>query len=139
MSILPSFMVAEIEQQARTSRVVEIPKEYEIDFDTGQLTGRIVEGLGAIRVWIWLCLKTQRYRFPIYSWQYGTEFEDYIGQVLSDEYLTADCHAEIQEALLVNPYITAVDDFTAERNGSALKVSFTAVTTLGDLEVTDYV
>lgn len=30
----------------------ETPKEYGIDFSTGQLTGQVVEGLEAVKVWI---------------------------------------------------------------------------------------
>lgn len=80
MSILPSFMQTQIADRAQTASVIEIPKEYGIDFTTGQLTGQIVEGIEAIKVWIWNCLHTQRFRYPIYSWDYGADLEQYIGQ-----------------------------------------------------------
>ena len=48
MSILPSFLeelsnidIAESEE----TKVIEVPHEYGIDFTTGQLTGKIVEGI----------------------------------------------------------------------------------------------
>ena len=68
MSILPSFMQTQIAERTQTANAIIIPKEYGIDFNTGQLTGRIVEGIEAIKVWVWLCLRTQRFRYPIYSW-----------------------------------------------------------------------
>ena len=39
-----------------------IPREYGINFETGQLSGKIVEGYDAILVWTWLALHTARYR-----------------------------------------------------------------------------
>ena len=52
MGLFPTY----IESETETEQIEEskIPKEYEIDFKTGQLTGRIVEGAEAIKVWIWL-------------------------------------------------------------------------------------
>ena len=60
MSILPSFLVSELQKATGTGEkstaVQEIPREYGIDFQTGRLTGRIVEGIEAIKVWVWNCL-----------------------------------------------------------------------------------
>lgn len=140
MSILPSFLdKTALTEAETTSGVVEIPKEYGINFETGQLTGGIVEGIEAVKVWAWNCLHTERYRHAIYSWQYGSEFEQYIGETVSDEYLQNDCKAETEDALLVSPYITGLDDFEARIDGDHLFVSFTLETTLGETEVNTYV
>ena len=112
-----------------------IPKEYGIDFRTGQLTGEIVEKKEAIKVWIWNCLLTQRYRFAIYSWDYGVSLEQYIGRTLTEEYIQTDCESEIREAMLINPWITDITDFVAKRSGSKLSISFTAVTPFGKIDV----
>lgn len=114
---------------------LEIPKEYGIDFKTGQLSGEIVEKKEAIKVWIWNCLQTQRYRFAIYSWDYGVGLEQYIGRTLSEEYIQTDCESEIREAMLINPWITDITDFVAKRSGSKLSISFTAVTPFGKIDV----
>ena len=53
-----------------------IPKEYGINFETGQLSGKIVEGFDAILVWAWLALHTARYRYYIYSDDYGQEYDE---------------------------------------------------------------
>lgn len=140
MSILPSFLYESTLKEANsTVNVKDIPREYGIDFSTGKLTGNIVEGIEAIKVWVWNCLKTERYRHAIYSWQYGTEYEQYIGQTVTDEYLQNDCKTETEEALMVNPYITGIDDFTAELDGTSLHISFTLNTTLGSMEVNENV
>ena len=88
-----------------------------------------------MKVWIWNCLHTERFRYAIYSWQYGVEYEQYIGQTVENEFLIADAQTETEEALTVNPYITGISDFEISFTGSKLNISFTAETTLGDLEV----
>ena len=72
MSLLPTYIEddEELEQQEES----QTPKEYEIDFKTGQLTGNIVEGLEAIKIWIWLVLQTPRYRYYVYTWDYDNSF-----------------------------------------------------------------
>lgn len=142
MSILPSFLRSLSDTksiQEDDSQVVKMPKEYGINFQTGQLTGKIVEGIEAIKVWIWLCLHTERFRHAIYSADYGTSFEQYIGHVLSDEYINTDCESEISDALLINEYIESIEDFEAIKDGEHLRVSFRAVTKFGNIEVDENV
>ena len=124
MSILPTFMQTQIETQTHTSSVIEVPKEYGLDFELGQLTGEI-----------WLCLHTQRFRYPLYSWDYGADLEQYIGQTVTEEFLNADCEDEIREALLVNPYIEDIEDFKVSFDNGCLYISFKAVTKFGETGV----
>lgn len=65
-------------------------REYEIDFEKGTLTGRIVTGVDALCVWAYLALKAKRYRWIIYSWGYGDEVYDLIGYSYSEEYLNSE-------------------------------------------------
>lgn len=134
MSILPSFLEL-ISKGRQGKEVLKVPKEYGIDFSTGQLTGKIVEGLEAIKVWVWLCLHTERFRHAIYSSDYGASLEQYFGHLLSDEYISTDCENEISEALLINEYIQSIEDFLAEKEGEQLRISFKVITKFGDLEV----
>ena len=142
MSILPSFL-QEL-SDAKTikediSQVVKVPQEYGIDFQTGQLTGKIVEGVEAIKVWIWLCLHTERFRHAIYSADYGASLEQYIGHVVTDEYVNTDCESEITEALLINEHIESIEDFEVVRGVDRLNISFRVVTRFGDFEVSENV
>ena len=135
MSILPTFWEETIENLTVVNDTLPTAREYGIDFETGKLTGSIVEGTEAIKVWIWNCLHTERFHNSIYSWQYGVEYEQYIGQTISDELLMSDAQIETEEALMINPYITGISDFSAKFSGSKLHISFTVETTLGNLEV----
>ena len=142
MSILPSFLQELSDTKTikeEDSQVVKMPKEYGINFQTGQLTGKIVEGLEAIKVWIWLCMHTERFRHAIYSADYGTSLEQYIGHMLSEEYINTDCESEISDALLINEYIESIEDFEAVRNSDSLNISFRVVTKFGSLEVDEVV
>ncbi len=142
MSILPSFLQELSDTKSireEDSQVVKLPREYGIDFQTGQLTGKIVEGLEAIKVWIWLCMHTERFRHAIYSADYGTSLEQYIGHMLSEEYINTDCESEITDALLINEYIESIEDFEAVRNSDSLNISFRVVTKFGSLEVDEVV
>jgi hypothetical phage related protein len=141
MSILPSFLQSlnNTKTIKEDSQVVKIPREYGIDFDTGQLTGKIVEGIEAIKVWIWLCLHTERFRHAIYSSDYGAALEQYFGHVLSDEYINTDCESEVTDALLINDYIESIENFGAVKDGEHLRISFRVVTKFGSLEVDESV
>lgn len=142
MSILPSFLQELSDTKTikeEDGQVVKAPREYGIDFNTGQLTGKIVEGLEAIKVWIWLCMHTERFRHAIYSADYGTSLEQYIGHMLSEEYINTDCESEISDALLINEYIESIEDFEAVRNSDSLNISFRVVTKFGSIEVDENV
>ena len=139
MSILPSFLQELSDTKEDDSQVVKGPKEYGIDFRTGQLTGKIVEGLEAIKVWIWLCMHTERFRHAIYSADYGASLEQYIGHMLSEEYINTDCESEITDALLINEYIESIEDLEAIRNSDSLNISFRVVTKFGSIEVDENV
>lgn len=142
MSILPSFLQELSDTKTikeDDSQVVKMPREYGIDFATGQLSGKIVEGLEAIKVWIWLCMHTERFKHAIYSADYGTSLEQYIGHMLSEEYINTDCESEITDALLINKYIESIEDFEVVRNSDTLNIKFRVVTKFGSLEVDESV
>lgn len=132
MGLFPTY----IENETETEQIEEskIPKEYEIDFKTGQLTGRIVKGAEAIKVWIWLVLQTARYRYYIYSWDYGNEFEELIGRGYSEEYINAEAQRMTEDCLLVNENIESLTDFSVGMENDQLTISFTANTIYGTIQ-----
>ena len=136
MSLLPSFALSEVsEADLIESNEIDTPVEYGIDFTTGKLTGTTVEGLEAIKVWIWLALHIERYRFPIYSWQYGAELDQYIGHSYSQEYLDADVKETVEDCLFQNPHITAITDFSVTCEKDKLSISFHVETDIGGIDI----
>ncbi len=94
----------------------------------------VVEGKEALKVWIWRALRTPRFRYEIYSWAYGSEFESLLGQAYSDSIKTAEAPRYLRECLLINPYITAVRDISVTFDSARLTVKGTAVTIYGEAD-----
>lgn len=94
-----------------------------------------VEGKDALKVWIWRVLRTPRFKYEIYTWAYGSEFESLLGQACSDAVKTAEAPRYLRECLLVNPYITAVKDIAVSFEAGQLNVTGTAETVYGEVKV----
>lgn len=110
-------------------------REYELDFATGRLTGRIVTGVDALCIWAYLALKAQRYRWVIYSWQYGEEYTNLIGYSFDEDYLYSEVKRYIEECLFINEHITAIEDLTVSQVKEKLYVKFKLITDVGSKEV----
>lgn len=132
MSLFPTYIENHVVKTIEEKAVV--PREYEIDFVSGQLTGKIVEGKEAIKIWIWIALQTPRYRHYIYSWDYGSEFEELIGQGYTKEYIDTEVQRMTEECLLINENIQSINNFSSDMEGSQLTISFTANTIYGEIE-----
>ena len=113
----------------------DILTEWGVDFETGKLTGRKVTGLEAIKVWIWNALKTARFRYEIFTDEYGSELDTLIGQVNSKEYIESEVKRMCEECLDNNKHIEELKDFDINIDGNKLNCTFTVVTTLGRSEI----
>lgn len=131
MSILPSFAGP----QTNITTAKDPPAEYGINYETGQLTGEIVYGLEAVKVWIWLVLHSERFRYPIFSWQYGAELERYVGRGYSQEYLNDAVKNAVKDCLKVNPHIKRIEDFSCKMENDRLKIEFTVRTDYGEANI----
>jgi hypothetical protein len=69
---------------------------------------RMVEGIEAVKSWAYNALQIERQRYPIYSDQYGSDFEELLGQSFTQELKEAEAKRYLEECLLQSPYITAV-------------------------------
>lgn len=107
MGLFPTYIEDE-EIVDELAEELETPREFGIDFTTGQLTGTIVEGTEAIKAWIYIALQVARYRYFICSWEYGSEIEELYGKGYSAEHLESEISRMIEECLLVNEYIESV-------------------------------
>ena len=123
------------EEEDEQEESLYIPREYGIDFETGQLSGKIVEGYDALLVWAWLALQTPRYRYYIYSENYGQEYEDLIGKSYSTELTDSELERMTEECLTENPYITGIENFSCVKIEEKVTVTFSLITELGDGEV----
>lgn len=113
----------------------EIPTDFEIDFKTGKLTGRIISGVDAVKQWARLVLSIDRYYFTQYSWDFGAELSELIGQGGSREYIESEVEMRITDALMTSEYIESVGDFEIEVGGDTITARFTIETAFEDSEV----
>ena len=129
------FPFTDNEEEEEQEESLYIPREYGINFETGQLSGNIVEGYDALLVWAWLALQTPRYRYYIYSENYGQEYEDLIGKSYSTELTDSELERMTEECLTENPYITGIENFSCVKIEEKVTVTFSLITELGDGEV----
>lgn len=91
-----------------------------------------VDGIEAMKQAIYLILNIERYEWLIYSWNYGVELAELIGQPLA--YAIPETERRITEALLQDDRIKLVYGFDFERIGKdKLLVTFKVDTIYGTL------
>ena len=95
----------------------------------------IVTGKEAVSVWVWKTLHTPRYRYEIYTWDYGCEMESLIGQPYTDELKQSEATRYIKECLLTNPYIVGVNNVTVIFTEDVLTISCSIETIYGEVEI----
>ncbi|HIT31689.1 MAG TPA: DUF2634 domain-containing protein [Candidatus Enterenecus stercoripullorum] len=137
MSIFPMIQPPEVNQLSASA--LPLCQEVAWDYQRNVPIWRrgepvIVTGKEAVKVWIWKALHTARYRYEIYSWTYGNEFESLVGQAYTPGLKEAEAPRYLREALIINPYITAVTGITVDFSGSRLDVSGRAETIYGEVE-----
>ncbi len=138
MSIFP--FIDEIGEVQAMPVSLPVPKEYAWDFQRGDFIredGKIVavEGREAIKLWIYKALHTTRYRWPVYSWNYGSELETLIGTSYSHAATQSEAKRYVGECLLVNPYIKGIKDLHTSFQEEKLNITFTAVTDYGEVMI----
>ncbi|HBF3360477.1 TPA: DUF2634 domain-containing protein [Clostridioides difficile] len=96
---------------------------------------KIIEKKEALKVWIYKCIKTNRYEHEIYSLEYGTELSELIGQKYTKGLTESEASRFIKEALLINPYILEVNVKSANFNRDVLSVNVKVSTIYGEVEI----
>ena len=102
-----------------------------IDKEQNQVS-RMDEGLEAVRQAVEIALSVERFRWQIYSINFGAELDDLIGD--DEAYIVSELPRLIEEALSTDDRIRAVDDFSFSRtDGNSMTVTFAVHTVFGDI------
>lgn len=115
--------------------------EYAWDFDRDTFINDTngnhvtVTGNEAIKVWIYKALKTERYSYLAYSWQYGIELHPFIGKVMSVQERYSELKRIIVECLMVNPYIQSIDSITFSSKGTKVTCDIVLTTVYGEVNI----
>ncbi|MDU4596435.1 DUF2634 domain-containing protein [Clostridium botulinum] len=120
----------------------ELPlfKEYAWDIENNKFIledgkFKVVEGNQALKIWIWKVLKTARYRYLAYSWNYGQEYETLIGKGLSAAALKLEVERYIKESILINPYVKDIYNLNIIVEGAKLNIDFIVSTVYGEVDI----
>ncbi len=93
-----------------------------------------IDGLEAVVQSAMLILSTERFAYPLYSWNYGVELQNLFGT--SPPLLYIRLQDAITDALTQDDRITGVTDFTFEQNGEKITVTCTLETIYGATQIT---
>ena len=105
-------------------------KTYKVEVDKNRING-YAEGLDSVEQAVNFILSTERYKYIIYSWDYGVELYDLIGKPVT--YVMSELPRRITEALTQDNRIDDVTDFEFKKRGKKLSVTFTVVTNMGNI------
>lgn len=97
---------------------------------------KIVEGIEAVKVWVYKAIKTARFEHEIYSWDYGCEMRDLTGYGFSKELIVSEVKRYVEEALMINEYIKEVNAVALGLNDDKLQVEVSINTYYGDTTIT---
>ncbi|UDB48906.1 DUF2634 domain-containing protein [Bacillus safensis] len=132
MALSPEEEIEEIEEDVE----VETSTTYRIDFETGRLTGETISGIEAIRQFIYMTLRTERYAHPIYSHDIGTEIQELLTDTeATDEYKEMEIPRLLEEALLVDERIDHIEELEVTKQNDSFHVKLAIVTDEGTLEI----
>lgn len=119
-------------------RPIPIAEEYDYDMDTAQF--KIRDGMmykvfknDALKIKIWKLFMTERYRWVVFPWFYGYEFETLIGQAYTQGYINSEAERYTKEAIAraLSDYIVNLKNLKIRFSDGLLTISFEAVTIYG--------
>lgn len=130
MGLLPDTGI----EITRTATIVSQPnKTYKMLIEDEKIVG-MTDDLAAIEQAIYKILNTERYKYVIYSWNYGVELEELFGKPIP--WVFSELPRRIREALVQDDRINDVTEFdlSHDNKGNVL-AKFKAVTVAGVIEV----
>lgn len=128
-----SFMTRGLDASKVTA--IDTYTEYGFDFAEGKLTGKLLEGKEALKVWIYKTLLTKRYKHLIYSWDYGQDIGEIIGRGYEKGLIKSEVERRIKDCLLIHPHIKECNNFNIRLQQDQLHVDFTVNTIYGEVDI----
>lgn len=105
-------------------------KTWIIDRQTMQVSG-MDDGIEAVRQTVECIMQVERYKWQIYSTQYGNELSTLVGD--DYDYIQSELPRMVEEALMQDDRVLSVDDFTFERKEDTVTVTCTVHCVYGDI------
>ena len=102
-----------------------------IDWESRRING-MDSGLAAMRQAVDIVLNTERFRWQIYSPNFGIELEELIGEEY--DYVTSEIARRVEDAFSTDSRVLSVGDFIYTDQGHSLKCSFEVNTIFGPVQ-----
>ncbi|WP_144556572.1 DUF2634 domain-containing protein [Bacillus pumilus] len=132
MALSPEEEIEETEEDEE----VESSTTYRIDVENGRLTGETISGIEAIRQFVYMTLRTERYAHPIYSHDIGTEIQELLTDTeATDEYKEMEIPRLLEEALIVDERIDHIEEIEVTKENDSFHVKLAIATDEGTLEI----
>ncbi|HBF2202963.1 TPA: DUF2634 domain-containing protein [Clostridioides difficile] len=109
----------------------EPSKTFKLNTEKSKIDG-ICDDVEALKQTIFLILNTERYQHLIYSWNYGVELNDLIGEPIS--FVIPELERRIKEALIQDDRIENVDNFQFENQKGKVQCKFIVHTKYGNIK-----
>ena len=108
-------------------------KTYVMNIDGERITGTMTDDIEAVKQAIYKILNTERYQYPINSWNYGVELADLFGKHIS--YVLPEIPRRIKEALVADDRIIDATAFelSHDKRGNVL-AKFKVITIFGNFD-----
>lgn len=113
--------------------VVTMPsKQHRMDSSKNRILGTC-DSLEAVKQSVFKILNSERYKYLIYSWNYGIELMDLYGK--PPMFVCAEIERRVEDALIQDDRITSIDEFEFDiSKKGVVSVTFTVHTIFGDLD-----
>ena len=109
---------------------IETSKTYKILIDGNN---GYIDGIESLKQFIYKLLNTEKYNYPIYSFNYGIELENLLGK--DYDYIKIELKRRIEECLLDDERINSVNDFKFTRNLDSLRVESNVESIYGNTSI----
>ena len=118
----------DIDLELEETEEIQPSRTYKI---SGNKIQGFIDGLEALKQAIYKVLNTERYEYPIYSFNYGIELENLIGK--DPIFVQVELQRRIRECLIQDDRITDVDNFKFELIGDEIKCTFDVHSIYGEI------
>ncbi len=133
-------LITTVASFSNATTTIIIPKEYAWDFKNNKFLlndGKfiIVEGIEAIKIWIYKALNTANSRYKAYTTSYGSNLEALVGTRYSIALIESESKRLVWDCISLNSHIKSITDFTVDVTNDILTVDFKAATDQGEVVI----
>lgn len=108
-------------------------RTYKLNMENNTISGGYVDGVEALKQAIYKILNTERFDYLIYSWNYGVEIKNLIGEHTS--FAIPELERVITEAIMQDDRIEDVTDFEFIINKNIVTVKFKVISIEGITDI----